>query len=111
MFRSRHITMQTRDGTKGKPGLTGAQICFELRLKSITVKFNFFGECFLNDSPSLVVKHFPVWPPVGAIFRLRCNAQGALKWNPELRENFIQLRQQVFEADDSIDDDFASRTV
>src|SRR4029077_7891443 len=88
-----------------------AQIYFELRLKSITVEFNFFGECFLYDSPLLVVKHFPVWLPGGAIFRFRCNAQRALKWNPELRENFIQLRQQVFEADNSIDDDFATRTI
>ena len=29
--------MQTKDGTKGKLGLSRAQICFELRLKSITV--------------------------------------------------------------------------
>src|SRR6266480_6009365 len=46
-----------------------AQICFESRLKSITVQFDFFGECFLYDSPLLVVEHFLIWPPVGAIFR------------------------------------------
>ena len=50
-----------------------AQICFELRLKLITVQFNFFGECFLYDSPLLVVEHFLIWLPVGAIFRFRCD--------------------------------------
>ena len=103
--------MQTNDGTKGKPGLTRAQICFELRLKSITVEFNFFGECFLYDSPLLLVEHFLIWPPVGAIFRFRCDTEGAIKRNVKLRENFTQLRKQVFKANNSIDDDFAPRTI
>ena len=103
--------MQTNDGTKGKLGLRRAQICFELRLKSITVEFNFFGECFLYDSPLLLVEHFLIWPPVGAIFRFRCDTEGAIKRNVKLRENFTQLRKQVFKANNSIDDDFAPRTI
>jgi hypothetical protein len=65
-----------------------AQICFELRLKSITVEFNFFGECFLYDSPLLLVEYFLIWPPVGAIFRFRCDTESAIKRNVKLRENF-----------------------
>ena len=84
-----------------------AQVCFELRLKSITVEFNFFGECFLYDSPLLLVEHFLIWPPVGAIFRFRCDTEGAIKRNGKLRENFTQLRKQVLKANNSIDDDFA----
>src|SRR4249919_231997 len=71
-----------------------AQICFELRLKSITVEFNFFGECFLYDSPLLLVEHFLIGPPVGAIFRFCCHTEGAIKRNIKLRENLTQLRKQ-----------------
>src|SRR6476660_1591313 len=88
-----------------------AHICFELRLKSITVEFNFFGECFLYDSPLLLVEHFLIWPPVGAVFRFRCDTEGATKRNVKLRKNFTQLRKQVFIANNSIDDDFAPRTI
>src|SRR4029077_9383206 len=88
-----------------------AQIYFELHLKSITVEFNFFGECFLYDSPLLLVEHFLIWPPVGAIFRFRRDTEGAIKRNVELRENFTQFRKQVFIANNSIDHDFPPRTI
>src|SRR4051794_9408418 len=87
MFRRRHIKMQTNDGTKGKLGLIWAQICFELRLKSITMEFNFFGECFLYDSPLLLIEDFLIWPPVCAIFRFRCDTEGAIKRNVKLSKN------------------------
>lgn len=103
--------MQTRDSMKGKLGLTRRKSVSELRLKSITVKFNFFGECFLYDSPLFIVKYFSMRPPVGAIFRFCGDTEVARKRNSELRENFIQLRQQVFKADNSIDDNFASQTI
>ena len=99
--------MQTKYSRKGKLVLAGSKPV-ELRRKSITVKINFFGERFLYDSPLLVVKHFPVWPAVATIFRFRCNTKGALKWNPELCEDFTQFHQQFFKADNSIDDDFAA---
>lgn len=101
--------MQTNDGMEGKLRLSQRKSL--LRLKSVTVEFNFFGECFLYDSPLLLVKHFPIWPPVGAIFRFRCDTERAVKRNVKLSENFTQLRKQVFKADNSIDDDFASRTI
>src|SRR4030095_13364614 len=56
-----------------------AQICFELRLKSITVQFDFFGECFLYDSPLFVVERFLIGPPVAAIFRFGCHNKGPVK--------------------------------
>src|SRR5204862_5217299 len=86
-------------------------MCFELRLKSITVQFNFFGECFLHDSALVVVEHFLVWPAVGAIFRFRCGTERAVKRNIKPRENFTQFQQQVFIANNPIDDDFAPRTI
>src|SRR5436190_17794881 len=88
-----------------------AQICFELRLKSITVQFNFFGECFLHDSALVVVEHFLIWPPVGAMFGFRCDTERAVKRNIKPRENFTQFHQQVFIANNPIDDDFAPRTI
>ena len=103
--------MQTNDGTKGKLRLPERKSVSGLRLKSITVEFNFFGECVLYDSPLLLVEHFLIWPPVGAIFRFRCDTEGAIKRNVKLRENFTQLRKQVFEMNNSIDDDFAPRTI
>ena len=103
--------MQTNDGTKASLDCPSANLfsCSELRLKSITVQFNFFGECFLYDSTLLLVEHFLIWPLVGAIFRFRCDTEGAVKRNVKLRENFTQLRKQVFKANNSIDDDFAPR--
>ena len=101
--------MQTNDGPKGKSGLSQRKSL--LRLKSITVEFNFFGECFLYNSPLLVVEHFLIWPPVGAIFRFRCDTERALKRNVKLSENFTQFRKHVFKADNSIDDDFAAPTI
>ena len=80
---------------------------YQRRLESITVHFDLFGECFLYDSPLLVVEDLLIWPPVAAIFRFRGDTEGAVKWNVELREYFSYLRQQVFKADNSIDDDFA----
>jgi len=87
-----------------------AKICFELRLKSITVQFNFSGECFLYDSPLLVVEHVLIRSPVAAIFRFRRDTKGPVKRNVELCEYFTQFHQQVFIANNLIDDDFAPRT-
>ena len=75
------------------------------------MQFDFSGECFLYDSPLFVVEHFLIWPPVGAIFRFRCDTKGPVKRNVELCEYFTQFHQQVFIANNSIDDDFAPRTI
>ena len=82
--------MKPKTRTKSKLWIEPAQICFELRRKSITVQFNFSGERFFYDSPLLVVEHFLIWSLVGAIFRLRCDTESAVKRNVELRENFTR---------------------
>src|SRR5262245_8162641 len=87
------------------------QICSELQVKSIIMQFNFFGERFLYDSPLLVVEHFPIWPPVGAIFRFRRYTQRAVKRDVEPRENFIQLAKEVLKVNNSIKDDLAPRPI
>jgi hypothetical protein len=79
--------------------------------KPVTVQFNFFGECFLYDSLLLVVEYFLIGAPISAIFRFRCDTEGAVERNVELRENFTQLSTQVVKADNSVDDDFAPGTI
>ena len=59
--------------------------------KSITVVLDFFGECLLHDLPLLVVEYFLIWPPVSAIFRLRCDTERAVEWNIEVCEHFTQF--------------------
>ena len=75
------------------------------------MQFNFFGECFLYDSSLLLVEHFLIRPLVGAIFRFRCDTESAIKRNVELCEYFTQFHQKVFIANNSIDNDFAPRTI
>ena len=72
------------------------------------MQLNLFGECFLYDSPLLLAEHILIWPPVCAIFRFRCDTEGAIKRNLKLSENFAQLRKQVFKANNSIHNDFAA---
>jgi hypothetical protein len=37
------------------------------------MQFDLFGERFFHGSSLVVAEHFVIWPPVGAIFRFRCD--------------------------------------
>src|SRR5439155_17128595 len=106
-----HMAIELEIRAKSKPAFWARNPHIHLRLKSITVQFYFFGECFLYNSPLLVVEHFLIWPPIGPIFRFRCGTKGPVKRNVELCEYFTQFHRQVFIANNSIDDDFAPRTI
>src|SRR5205814_6645214 len=81
IFAREHIAMQPKMRVKSKPGFEAAQICVRLLFKSIAVQFDFFGECFLYDSPLFIVENFLVRSPIGAVFRFRCDTKSAVERN------------------------------
>src|SRR5574338_1621308 len=96
MFRRSHIIIQTNNRAKGNFAWSQRNV-FKSGIEPITVQLDLFGERFLYESALLVVKNFLIRAPVRAIFRFRCNAEGPIEWNVELREHFTQFRQQVLD--------------
>src|SRR6266404_2639807 len=83
----------------------------ELRLKTIAVQFDFFGECFFYDSPLVVIEDFLVGSSVGPIFRFGGYAKAAVERDIQLREHFSELGKQVFISKNSIHDDFRAGAI
>src|ERR1700746_1935953 len=105
-----HTAIRPKARAESKPRLNNGN-SVGLSLKSIAMQFYFLRECLFYNLALLVAEHFLIWPPVGAVFRFRCDTQGAAKRNVKLCEYFTQLRKQVFITNNSIDDDLAPRTI